>query len=635
MFNLFKTELLRHQAHAFGLMLLHFSILYYLYSRGISILQSMQALVWLLICMVLAAGFGIFQMTRYSRDNDWIYLLQRPLPLPRIFLALTLAGVCISLFIAVLPLVLYLALMDANPMFGVEGRHYQSIPYATAAAFAAYCCGCFAVLSTSRLGLLALGILMVFVVVEPGTDLLFSSLLLMLWSLLLARVAFKPDRSQPPRGVWTLLLTELPIQCGCLLLITAVTAWLASADDYLHGINRFTNPKPGSDDFVRALPEKDAMQFALQHSTHAEARQLGQQVLLGEFMSVGPASFNRYPVRGQLKFIDEALTLADGSEQQVWRFRHDVMLFEGRENGSERFAGWLAPDGIHGADAPLPAARFDSVPWGTANQYIISDNDIFQVTWDDRKVHHRYHSNDSDRFNNSLTLGEDTATLFSDSKLYFFASDELRNPDSTLAPRAILEVPDTTSPDLRKLALLPLRDCYLVSALLDPTPYSNAPAFASLGHGRVELYRVRGSTKELIASTALPSGTGDWALYKDLVLAPGIRLFNDFVAGLRTRASAQATVPLWHVQLPFGIRVATGFVCLLSAALTAWMLRRSTLPPRLKTFWIVGNGLTGCAGLLSFFLGYYWKRGDLLLAIATPAPPTMTTTEAGKLGYSN
>lgn len=635
MFNILKTELLRHRALALGLALFHFAVLYYLYSLGVSIVRSMQALIWLVICMGFAAGFGVFQMTRYSRDNDWIYLLHRPVALPRIFLALTLAGICLSLLIAVLPLALYVMLMDANGMFGVEGRHYQAIAYAVAVAITAYGCGCFAVLTASRLGFLALGMLTVYVVVEPGVELLFSSLLLIACAFMLALVAFKADRSLPPRRVRTLALTELPIRCGCLLLISASTVWISSLDNYLHGIDRTTNPVPGSDDFVRSLTAKETMQFALERSSHPDASRLDQQVQLGETMTAGPVSFNSYPERGQLTFIDEGLILTDGKEHAVWRFRHDVMLFEGREQDTARPIGWLAPDGIHAADSELPDTRFDSVPWGTADQYLISDNDIYQVTWQDRQVHHRYHSDDADRFNNSLTLGETTSTLFSDSRLYLFDSAELRDPAAALSPRAVLDIVDSSAPDLRRLSILPLRDGYLVSALMGQTPFSSAPAFALLGHPRLDLYHVQGEARELITSTSLVSGASDWTLYRDLVLSPGIRLFNDFILGIRAHASAETTLPLWYLRFPLKIYTASALVCLLCASLTAWMLRRSTLPPRLKIFWIIGNAVTGFAGLLSFYIGYYWKREDLLfIEIRTPSE-SVATAATSKLGYTN
>lgn len=627
MFSLFRTELLRHRTLALGVAGFHFAVLYYLYTLGASVLRSMQALIWLLACMGLAAGFGIFQMSRYRRDNDWIHLLHRPLRPGRIFQALALAGALMSVFIAVVPLALIIVVMHGNQMFGIEARFYQTIPYAAAAALTAYFCGCFAVLSSSKLGLLALGMLAPFLMVEPDAELLWASVLLLVWATLLALSAFKADLSRPPRRLRTLILAELPIQCGCLLVLTLATGWISGLGQWAYGYDRNLRPLPDSDDFVRAMSPTDAMHYALERSSHPEARLLSQQVALGETMMAGPASFNRHPARGQLPFLDEALIVADGKLPAVWRFRHDVMLYEGRNTDSAAFIGWLAPDGFHDPVDTLPATRFDSVPVATGDRFIVSDADIYQLNWQQRQLYHRYHNDNNDRFNNSLTLGEHVSTLLSDHNLYVFNSAALLDPTATLEPDAVLPVPAAYSPDLRKLSILPLHDSYLISALLDQTPFSNAPDYAALGRARLELYRVpqRGEA-ELIVQVPLPSGADTWSLYKHFVLAPGIRLFQDFFTGSRLHKDAATTLPLLYVRFPTNVYLGAIVVCLVSAALTAWLLRRSTLPLRIRLFWIVGNGLTGIAGLLSFLIGHYWKRTDLLLA-QSPRPAEAIATQ--------
>lgn len=636
MFNLFKIELLRHYKMATGVALLHFGVLYYLYTLGASILRGSQALIWLLFCAALSAGFGIFQMYLHKRDNDWLYLLHRPLPPKKIFFALVSAGSCISLLAGVLPMVLDVIVMHGNGMFGIEARHYQSMVYAAAVSLTAYWCGCFAMLSANRLGFLALSLIAIFPTVAPESELWVSALLLMASGFALAHVAFKPDLSQPPTHLHTLMLTELPIRAGGLVLITITAGLLLWVSDILSGNSRTGSPVPGTDDFVRRMPAKEVMQLALENSTHASARRLAQQVALGETMDVGTASFYRNPRRGQVPFIDEDILMGSGDGTTLWRFHHDVMLFEGRNVDTAAFTGWLGPDGIHDAEDPLPAVHFDSVPWVAQDRYILSDNDIYQIDWEARRVYHRYHDTDADRFNNSLKIGETTTTLYSNNRLYLFDSAAFRDEEAILSPVATLDVLTPDGNDLRRLALLSFKGGYLVSALLDATPFNNAPEFASLGHARLDLYLLpREGGTELIASTPLPSGANEWSLYKELVLGPAVRLLIDLGTGIRDHKSAEITLPLLYVKFPLKILLATAMVCLLSAGITAQLLRGSTLPLRIKLFWIIGNALTGGAGLVSF-VGYYWKRRDLLFAGA-PLPPhkNTMTQHSPTLGYNN
>ena len=88
--------------------------------------------------------------------------------------------------------------------------------------------------------------------------------------------------------------------------------------------------------------------------------------------------------------------------------------------------------------------------------------------------------------------------------------------------------------------------------------------------------------------------------------------------------------------LPSKIYLASALVALLSAGITARMLRHSTLAPHVRLFWIIGNALSGFAGLLSFLFGYYWKRGDFLSAQpGRAASADANATESHPLGYNH
>src|SRR5688572_9527479 len=130
MFKLFVIELKRHRLLASGVAVLHIMALYYLYTMGRSVLVMPGVVLWLLLCIGMSAGFAVFQMALYKRDNDWIYLLHRPLRPQQVFLALLLSGWCVVLVATALPLLVITLVMDGNALFGIEWRHYQMIPYA-------------------------------------------------------------------------------------------------------------------------------------------------------------------------------------------------------------------------------------------------------------------------------------------------------------------------------------------------------------------------------------------------------------------------------------------------------------------------------------------------------------------------
>jgi hypothetical protein len=609
MFNLFKIELLRYRTLALGVTLLNLAALYYLYTRGESVLGRLVHTMWMLYCIGLSAGFAILQMSLHRRDNYWIYLLHRPLPAKQIFTALLSAGIGICLLVMIVPLTVMIVVMDVDQLRGIEARHYQAIISASTTVLTAYGCGCFAALSANRLGFLALSLSFAFMIL-PGNDAwLISGILLTAWGLLLARVSFQEDLSKPSNRLSTLLLTELPIQYGCLWLIMVTMAALFSVNEYFAGEDPSRNTQAGTDYDVRFRQPKELMLHALEQTTHADANFLRQQVNLGEAMVVGSVGFYSYPQRHQLPMVDSALGMADPSGLVFWQFSHSMMLFEGRKQSDASLTGWLGPDGFVAATEPLPATRFDSVPWVTEPTFILSDDDIYQVDWDAQHLYHRYHSTDDDRFNNSLTVGEDVTTLFSDQSLYLFSSAELRDPTIKLEPKAIMEVSPSDHPDLHRLAVLPLIDGYLVSALLHMTPTTVAPDFAQVGKTHLQLVRLRQQhSPELISDIKLNPSLSDWFVYKEFVLAPGIRLFTDLVWGLRMHKEPERTLPLLYVEFPTKVWLLTGIFSALSSATAAWLLRRVLAPTKVKIFWIVLCAINGVAALLSFVFGYYWWR---------------------------
>lgn len=617
MFQLFTTELKRHRLLATGVAVLHIMALYYLYTIGRSMLVMPGAVLWLLVCIGMSAGFGVFQMALYKRDNDWVYLVHRPLRAQQVFLALALAGWCIVLVATALPLLTITLIMDSNALFGVEWRHYQMIPYSMFTALIGYHCGCFAMLGASRLSLLAISMATPMVIINMGSAIWIKALLLLVWSLALARSAFKPDLQQAPRKAGTLLLTELPIQYGCLWIIVLGTTLMLALDNYISGDDPSRNPPPGTENFVWLMPPNEAMRFALDNSSSKDNDFLRQQLLLGEATYIEPPDNRSYPNRHQMPRLDVSLLLNDAEENIAWQFSHDSMLFEGRKANTGELMGYLGADGFHAPDTS-PPSRFATVPWTSANQYIISDHDIYQVDWEEGKVHHRYHKEGSDRFSNALTLGEHVAAQLSNEALYLFSTAELADPEIDLNPKASLQLGPGENTGLRRIGVLPLIDGYLVSVFSDHMPFDMASDLALIDSARLELFRLHSDGEaELISRTTMPSSLDAWFIYKELVLSPGMRLFTDLVWGLHDHRGPRYTLPLFYVHLRPTVLAIAALVCVFSAGLTALLLRRSHAPLPIRLFWIIGNGLTGFAGLLSFFIGYYWRRQDQLMIAPT------------------
>jgi hypothetical protein len=615
--NLFRTEFLRHSILALGCTGLHFAILAYVSSLGALIHTMPFFTMWTLTLMVFGGGFGLFQMALHKRGNDWLYLLHRPLSLNQIFVPLALAGSAVCLFVALVPPLLMLIVMEGNPLNGVETRQYLLLPFIAVATLSPYFCSWFALLGSSRLSFLAYSVpaAMIIYWTEPPHPALTAGVLL--WSIGLARTAFKPDLSRIPQRPTTWLLTELPIQYGCLWVVVLLLAFSAEMQAMIAGVDSVRDPARGTDLYIERLPAPDLLEFALKDSTHPEAQFLLQQVPLSEFAAVGDPDFFPGDDTARLPLAYRHLRLSDAERNVSWIFDHGAMLYAGYDSDSAAFHGWLGPDGFH-TDAP-PDLRFKEVPWAEANEFLVGAHAIYQIDWEGLRVQKRYDNGSADRFTRSLSISENVATLLSENRLYLFRTADLRNIDVPLQPSAVLDTTANTEPEYRRFLVMELIDGYLVAALTNLTPTRLASDFAMFGKARLEVYRTReGGANEVVASKALPSTFGPVNIYKDFVAAPGMRLLTDMVWGLALGKSAERTWPLLFISFPSYVWLLAAAVSAASAGLTTWLLRKAALPRGARIFWIAGNAFTGLAGLVSLLLGYYLFRTDGLRAGSAP-----------------
>ncbi|MES2624614.1 MAG: hypothetical protein V4628_05020 [Pseudomonadota bacterium] len=615
MTNLFKTEVLRHLHWILILTFAHFFILYYIFSLGSSFTSGEAAIIWMMAILLLASMFGVLQMKLHKRNNDWVYLLHRPLQPAKIHIALTLAGSALLLLALLLPALLMLVVLQIDGGFGTELRHYQFPVLGATVALTAYGVGQYAVLGASRLAFFALVLMVIFIYQPFGdSERLVTHGLLMIWALVIAHIAFKPDLGRQPTNPAKLLIVELPIIFGCYM-VFAMTFGLYVLSQR-NSSSLFGNPAPDSFGRMTLLNNREQLRFALDNSDHPDADFLAQQATLGEIIAITTPQRLSYPRRSQLPLRDGKLGLTDSETNTRWWFSHSTMLYVGRDIASNAHTGWLAPDGFHAAEDGIPAERFSSVPLATTKDYLVDDHSIYQIDWQDHRLAQRFTITGDERFSDSLFMSEDLVTIFSDQHLFIFSMPDLLDINIPLTPRAVLEVSSTVddgNPGLGGIHVMELINGYLVLAFVDAPSSSNVPEFVVQGKAKLQVWRVvPGMAGELIANVPLGSSYSELSQYADLVLAPGARILADAFWGMKLRQSAERTFPVLYATLPLWVMIATLGVCVLSAALTAWLLRNSRLPASVRNFWIVICALTGLPGLLAFLGGHYWRGRESL-----------------------
>lgn len=618
MSHLFKTELLRHFNWMMIFAVAHFFVLYYLFSLRVSFTNGTNGLDWIWAISIAAGIFGAFQMKLHRRSNDWVYLLHRPLPPAKIHLALTLAGSTLLVMTLLLPALLMLAVLHIDGRFGTELRHYQMLAAGGAMVLTAYGLGQFAVLGASRLAFSAMGLgAMAFEPFVPAEHLI-THTAIMLLALVIAHMAFKADPCRQHERAAKLLLSEVPIMIGCyLLLVNFFSIYVTSQIDC-----DFSPNITEQNSCPQFSSNSEQLQFALSTSTHPDAMSLIQQSMLSEVVPIASSQRSSYPQPNQLPVRDAKLYLMDTRENIAWLFSHSDMLYTGRDIATGALTGWLAPDGFYTVATRKPAIRFSSVPLAVTNDYLIDDHHIYQIDWQRKKIRERFVNSRHERFSDSLFVGENIATLFSDQHLFIFSASELRDFDVALSAKAVMDITSAVESGIpfSNNDVTELSNGYLVMARLN-APHKIAIPELVTAPARLQVWRTlpdRGS--ELITDLPLTSPYSEFAMYASYISAPGIHVLLDIFEGFKLRKSKERTFPLLYADFPAWAVTATLVVGSSSAGIVAWLLRRSRLPARIRHFWIVMCGLTGLAGLLAFLGGHYWRgRETLKLPLRAPA----------------
>ncbi len=631
MFFLLKTEFMRYRNRALLMALAHLGLLAFLAAASVD-LHSVPAFnMWLLGCLVAACSFGILQMNSHKRSNHWIYLLQRPLAPWKIATALVVAGCLLILVALVLPFLLYLEVNKLGEAHRIELRYYLQFGQIIPGLLLAYLYACFLALYTHRFKFIGFTIFIMLIDNHIGVDVYLLLALQGGIAVTCLYCWFKPDLNNGARNPAFIILSELPLHFGLFWIVVTMHSLLLQSAWNLFGNGPLSNPVPGSVLEVGIKSEREILLAGLEGSTQPDAAFYRQQISLGEIVSMRVPVGDPYPKRHQRPSLDEALVLVNPVTDDIWRFSHDDMLYRGYTRRSDDALGWLGPQGFT-RDLTAATQRFTGIPAVTANRFIVDEQVIYQLDWEQQAIRRKLVLADIDsnatgmapeRFYNSLAVHENFATLLSDRNFYIFRSRQLNDFEEELSVETRLPLPEQMSwrhSIYSQLHIMELIDGYLVSILMGFNPNETEGNFLRFSTAAQWLYQTRADGEyTLLNKRALGSGFSAAQIYEGFVLAPGFRILNDLaIAAVSNKSSAETWSFLRHRFPPLVLMLA--FCSMIASGLVVHrLLRAVNLPPAAKAAWIAISAFSGWIGLASFWLGSY--RGGLALQVRVDDSP--------------
>lgn len=348
MMDLFRSEWRRIRRLALGTAAVHLVALGLL-SRAVDVteLGYQDQLAMLVVYMLVALTLAVLQVGSYRQAGRWLWLIHRPLAPGRIFAALALAGTAAIAVTIGIPLVVFLAGIDALTTHVVDVRHYVTIIHAFAFAMMAWFSGAYACTSRHRI-VVAILLAPLMLALQPASvwALLPLVLVCVAWLAVVTRHGFRANRALPIASHAVLLLTALPLQVAFFFLILHLTKGGIALSEV---VSRGTTGRTVTSTDTTVDIESHLRRIGLEAWTDALAgsndpraatwrAQLPEARLTGLIPDV-----ERFPVRHQLGNV--ARPWWDGRRNVKWTFSHDAMMYHGRHPGTGASRGWWGKGG--------------------------------------------------------------------------------------------------------------------------------------------------------------------------------------------------------------------------------------------------------------------------------------------------
>jgi hypothetical protein len=616
MWNLTRSELLRFRSWTLAFGALHLLALV-LFNRMVDPLQQPRAVYQMGIVFYALTGllFGLYQMSGYRRESQWLYLLHRPLSAGRIFLALLSAIAMMAVVAVVLPVLVTLVGIDLFSARVVDVRHYLLPPYALVIVLSFYLVGCYAMLSPGKAAIFALVLPGLFLANQAtGAWRFVPALLGLLWLAWLVRCAFKPDRTTHPEQPLASLATAVPLQLGLYLALVGIGSIV-----YQYGLifvgshpRTGTAPRGGYTEATWAKPA-NLLEAGLGTRSDAESNLWREQIRIAELVQLQP-ELEEFPTRHELANL-MPLEWDDTVNQMRWTFSHDQMLFHGVRLDTNASGGWLGTQGVVEGepDAVAMAERFSSPPYVFGERYLMTGQRLYQFDAEQRKVHLRVALEEGEVFATSPQKVGNQLVMLSNRHLYFFDGRAFERETGTMTARMKMAVPGDLG-NLYRVDLAELLEGYLVSFTFGKRVYDGE------GDAWQVLLRLDGAGRsEVLNRRELGGDFPVLFRHKALIVSPLLHLLKRHVLSAFAEANPLETGVggTERSALPPVVLVTTALLTLLSMAASAWWLQTQPMSRQRKWVWFLAIGAVGLPGLLSLVLLHPRRESVEMMRVAT------------------
>jgi hypothetical protein len=601
MLALFKAEFIRYRKWA--ILLLIAQLILWLYMSKISVLldaNNARVNAVQLLLLISSLAFGLVQMHLHKRKNHWTQLLQRPLASGKIYLALAGAAVVNILIAVPLAWLLVVVGFDSFTTTVVDQRHYDFVIFSAGKAILAYLLGSFIILSASRGAvLLAILLLVFFLPTSQNLWLVFSAMAVIICYLAyLNFISFKPALAEHPKSGLATLLMAVPMQVMIVHLLVFSSVIFYHIPRAIIGDHPAMVQSEGTYDYWRnSVPQEERIGYFLKDTGNENNAWYGNQAQLAQFNTINTIAID-FAKKGQLHTSDGKYSLNHKSSQSLWIFSHDKMLLQGTDNTSGIIVGWLGQQGfINSTDTVSDADRFTHIPYLLQDKFILTDNTIYQVDYNEKTLSVKSQMQGDERFIGLPQFNQTHVTLVSTEQTYIFEREDFFEEFEIAVPS--YELPHPVSLDQISL----IESYRLVDGFILSYMGYNYHGFDRPG-AEIFYAQLEGNIEKIHNIKFKQHNYPDLIRHLGYIASPlYYPLYRSFFhMGESTAVMQSSAIEVYSRKMPMSVNISVAILQLFSAISVFFLAKRSLLNKRSQFVWTIMTAVVGLPALLSFFL---------------------------------
>lgn len=389
--------------------------------------------------------FGITQLKKYCESSQWTYLVNRPIDVKSVYLALFVAALVAFFVVIILPFFTATFILDFWQRETIDLRHYQQLAYILGIVVSFYLVACFTVLNKNKSAHLLLMLAMLPIIsLNIGGKVYWLLTGVVIWLFVMVVSSVKVNLNGLLDNVTSQITTAIAYQYALYFFIISL---FVMANELTYDIG-YRNQEPTNDeqlssqsfDELSFLRPKD-VSIASLYTQGQQYADLIEEIKLNKTTRIRKRVWF-HPATQQLPFMDENKTVIDDTENNIsWAFSHDLMLFIGKNMTNKKIVGYLGPQKFFTLLGEINQNDlFSEVPW-VQNDQIVVKNKVYQYQSNQQTFGLLFTVNKDEYLLNDLQDHGSVQAIITSKHLYIFDSIDYHNEKLPLQAQIVIPLP--------------------------------------------------------------------------------------------------------------------------------------------------------------------------------------------------